>query len=169
MMLKNDAWVYLTRHSPFDDIVTAFPKGFPVHHPFPTVLRQTKSDSVCPCWELDLSRMSSQQIVYLASVFANMKDLEIEGAIANLRSEGAYLSYYWFERLDYGSESWARTAEIREFFMVHPVPLSSELLSFYQEYKHKWVDGEAFKAPESWFKTMGRLQWAPSTRSINQL
>jgi hypothetical protein len=170
IMSKHDSWVYLTAHSPLEDIVSAFPIGFPVLHPFPMLLRQTKRGSICPCWEFDLPRMSSQQIVYLASVFADMNDLEIEGMITNLKSEGAYLSYYWVESLECGPEGRARTAEIREFFAAHPDPLPSELLNFYQMQKEKWVEGNAQPEPEIFTSSLGgRLQWTPKTRQVNKL
>lgn len=169
-MSKHDSWVYLTARSPFESITEQFSEGFPVRDPFPMVLQQTQGGSVIPCWTFDLVRMSSTQVVYLASVFAAVKNMEIEGAIANLHLEGAHLSYQWVERLECGPEGRARTAEIREFFAAHPDPLPDELLHFYDQQKQKWVEGNAQPEPELMVgEFMGRLQWTPNTKQINRL
>ncbi len=169
-MSKHDSWVYLTAHSPFKSIVERFSEGFPVRDPFPMVLQQAQSGSVIPCWTFDLARMSSNQVVYLASVFAEVKNVEIERAIAKLRTEGAHLSYRWVERLECGPEGRARTAEIREFFAAHPDPLPSELLRFYEQQKQTWVEGSARPEPELTVREFaGRLQWTPTTKQINRL
>lgn len=169
-MAKHDSWIYLTGNSPFEDIIPTFPDGFPVRDPFPMVLQQTSHGSVIPCWTFDLHRMSSTQVVLLASVFAKKKDVEIEAAIAKLRTEGAHLSYRWVERLECGPEGRARSAEIREFFAEHPDPSPAELLHFYEIQKQKWIDGNAQLTPELIVKKrMGRLQWSPSIKQTNRL
>jgi hypothetical protein len=169
-MSKHDSWVYLAAHSPFEDIAERFPEGFPVRDPFPMVLQQTRSGSVIPCWTFDLHRMSSTQVVLVASVFAGVRKMEIETAIANLRTEGAHLSYRWVESLECGPEGRARTSEIREFFAAYPDPLPSELLNFYETQKQKWVEGTAKPEPELMVgELMGRLQWTPATKPINRL
>jgi hypothetical protein len=147
-MSKHDSWVYLTTHSPFQNISEKFSEGFPVRDPFPMVLQQTQSGSVIPCWTFDLNRMSSTQVVLVASVLAGVRNVEIEGAIAKLREEDVHLSYRWVERLECGPEGRARTAEIREFFAAHPDPCPSELLHFYEHQKQKWVEGNAKPEPE---------------------
>jgi hypothetical protein len=170
MMAKHDSWVYLTCNSPFEDIIQTFPDGFPVRDPFPMVLQQTSHGSVVPCWTLDLNRMSSTQVVLVASVFAAVGDVEIETAIAKLHREGAHLSYRWVESLECGPEGRARTAEIREFFAAYPDPLPSQLLYFYKIQKQKWVEGNEKPEPElmvSEYK--GRLQWVPQKREVNRI
>jgi hypothetical protein len=157
-MSKHDSWVYLVRNSPFQDILETFSEGFPVRDPFPMVLQQTQSNSVIPCWTFDLDRMSSIQVVLLASVFAAQKKMDIEGAIANFYASGANLSCNWVERLECGPEGRARTAEIREFFAAHPDP-SPE----------KWVEGNAKPDAELFVGPLGRLQWTPRTQQINRL
>jgi hypothetical protein len=142
MMAKHDSWVYLTYNSPFENIIQIFPDGFPVRDPFPMVLQQTSHGSVVPCWTLDLNRMSSTQVVLVASVFAAARDVEIETAIAKLHREGAHLSYRWVESLECGPEGRARTAEIREFFAAHPDPLPSELLRFIRSPKANMGRGQ---------------------------
>jgi hypothetical protein len=169
-MAKHDSWVYLTCNSPFEDIIQTFPNGFPVRDPFPMVLQQTSHGSVIPCWTFDLHRMTSTQVVLLASVFAKRKNIEIEVAIAQLRVEGAHLSYRWVESLECGPEGRARTAEIREFFSAHPDPLPAELMRFYETQKQKWVEGNANLEPELMVNNqMGRLQWTPTIKQMNRL
>jgi hypothetical protein len=169
-MAKHDSWVYLTCNSPFEDIIQTFPDGFPVRDPFPMVLQQTSHGSVVPCWTFDLDRMSSPQVVLVASVFAAVRDVEIETEIAKLHREGAHLSYRWVESLECGPEGRARTAEIREFFAAHPDPLPSELLRFYEAQKQTWVEGNARPETELMVSALkGRLQWTPRTRQINRI
>jgi hypothetical protein len=163
-MSKHDSWVFLTSRSPFKHITAQFSEGFPVRDPFPMVLQQTQSGAVVPCWTFDLDRMSSSQVVYIASVFAELKNVELEGTIAQLRTEGAHLSYQWVERLECGPEGRARTAEIREFFAAHPDPRPNELLRFYEHQKQKWVEGDAKPAPELMLGDLtGWLQSKPSS------
>jgi hypothetical protein len=170
MMGKHDSWVYLTCNSPFEDIIQTFPNGFPVRDPFPMVLQQTLHGSVVPCWTFDLVRMSSTQVVLVASVFAAVRDVEIETAIAKLHTEGAHLSYRWVESLECGPEGRARTAEIREFFAAHPEPLPSELLHFYKMQKQKWVEGHVKPELELMVSEYrGRLQWVPQKRQVNRI
>jgi hypothetical protein len=169
-MPKHDSWVFLVCNSPFENVVSLFLEGFPVRDPFPMVLQQIQDGSVIPCWELDLVRMSSRQVVYLAAVFAEARDLEIEGAITKLRTEGAHLSYRWVESLECGPEGRARTAEIREFFAAYPDPLPSQLLNFYKLQKQKWVEGNGRPKPELMVSEhRGRLQWTPQKRQINRI
>lgn len=170
MMAKHDSWIYLTDNSPLAGIILTFPEGFPVRDPFPMVLQQTTHGSVIPCWTFDLHRMSSTQVVLLASVFAKRKDIEIEAAIAQLSTKGAHLSYRWVESLECGPEGRARTAEIREFFAAHPDPSPTELLRFYEAQKQKWVEGNTQLEPELMVNNqMGRLQWIPSIKQTNRL
>jgi hypothetical protein len=169
-MLKHDSWVYLTPNSPFQNIEEIFSEGFPVRDPFPMVLQQTQSGSVIPYWAFDLYRMSSTQVVLLASVFAEVREVEIEGAIADFHSNGANLSYRWVDRLECGPEGRARTAEIREFFAAHPDPSPDKLLTFYRRQKQKWVEGSAQPEAELFVGQLSnRLQWMPRTQQINQL
>ncbi|HEY9823827.1 MAG TPA: hypothetical protein V6D19_00140, partial [Stenomitos sp.] len=126
--------------------------------------------SVIPCWTLDLNRMSSKQVVMLASIFAEVKQVTLEQAIAKLHREGACLSYRWVESLECGPEGRARSAEIREFFALCPDPSPGELLGFYALQKEKWVEGDARPAPELFVQSpLGRLQWTPPSGSINRL
>jgi hypothetical protein len=167
-MSKHDSWVYLIPNSPFQDIVESFSEGFPVRDPFPMVLQETQSGSVTPCWAFDLYRMSSTQVVLLASVFAKVMNVEIEGAIADFHANGANLSYRWVDRLECGPEGRARTAEIREFFAAHPDPSPDKLLTFYRRQKQKWVEGSARPDAELFVgQLLGRLQWLPRTQQIN--
>jgi hypothetical protein len=170
MMSKHDSWVYLIQNSPFQDIVETFSEGFPVRDPFPMVLQQTQSGSVIPCWTFDLDRMSSVQVVLLASIFATAKNVEVERAIADFHVNGANLSYRWVDRLECGPEGRARTAEIREFFGAHPDPSPDKLLRFYRRQKQKWVEGSARPETELFVRQLsGRLQWVPRAQQINRL
>jgi hypothetical protein len=170
MMSKHDSWVYLIQNSPFQDIVETFSEGFPVRDPFPMVLQQTQSGSVIPCWTFDLDRMSSVQVVLLASIFATAKNVEVERAIADFHANGANLSYGWVDRLECGPEGRARTAEIREFFGAHPDPSPDKLLRFYRRQKQKWVEGSARPETELFVRQLsGRLQWVPRAQQINRL
>jgi hypothetical protein len=168
-MSKHDSWVYLIPNSPFQNIVETFSEGFPVRDPFPMVLQQTQSGSVIPCWTFDLHRMSSNQVVLLASVFAAQKAMEVEAAIADFYTNGANLSCSWVDRLECGPEGRARTAEIREFFAAHPVPSPEKLLTFYRRQKLKWVEGSAQPEAELFVGQLGRLQWMPKTQQVNRL
>ncbi|WP_404790509.1 hypothetical protein [Altericista sp. CCNU0014] len=168
-MSKHDSWVYLIPNSPFQDILETFSEGFPVRDPFPMVLQQTQEGSVVPCWTFDLLRMSSPQVVLLASAFARAKKMEFEAAIADFRSNGANLSCHWVDRLECGPEGRARTAEIREFFAAHPDPSPEKLLTFYRRQKQKWVEGNAQPEAELFVGQLGRLQWMPRTQQVNRL
>lgn len=169
-MSKHDSWVYLTQNSPFQEIVEIFSEGFPVRDPFPMVLQQTQGGSVIPCWTFDLHRMSSHQVVLLASVFATHKQMEVEAAIIDFQSNGANLSCHWVERLECGPEGRARTAEIREFFAAYPDPSPAKLLTFYRRQKQKWVEGSAQPEAELFISQRpGRLQWTPRTQQVNRL
>ena len=143
MLSKHDSWVYLVEGSPYDEIKSMFPEGFPVRDPFPMDYALVPPDLLpIPLWTIDYSRLTYAQSETLAKLIGSQCGVDFREVLLEAEAKGGFgLERRWAKRLECGAEGVQRTRELADFLKVNQEPTAEAWDKFFSDQFEHWIKG----------------------------
>lgn len=150
-MTDHDSWVQLHQNSPYEPIMDLFPGYIPVRDPFPMTTVKTPEGEVISLWTIDLERLDDSQVDAISETIALAKNADPEDVLDEAIASGGFsLDGRWVTNLEIGPEGYARTLELREFVLSHPVKnrqAAQAMQDFLEDQLERWVNGDEIPPP----------------------